>query len=125
MTPSASAPPIIASYTRLDGTVVQGPSVHDMVKRRPIRRSTRNCPDKLDVTVAKMEAIKARALAGEAYDQQIAEGNAEGNATVQAAIDALVDQTKSIERAVGALKLEHHRLRGFRQPRRAWHKVFK
>ncbi|MGO4840180.1 peptidase, partial [Rhizobiaceae sp. 2RAB30] len=31
---------------------------------------------------------------------------AEGNATVQAAIDALVDQTKSIERAVGALKLD-------------------
>ena len=63
--------------------------------------------DKLDVTVAKMEAIKARAEAGEAYDQQIAEGNTEGNATVQAAIDALVDQTKSIERAVGALKLNN------------------
>jgi len=61
--------------------------------------------DKLDVTVARMEAIKARALAGEAYDQQIAEGNVEGNATVQAAIDALIDQTKSIERAVGSLKL--------------------
>ena len=44
-------------------------------------------------------------LAGEAYDQQIAEGNAQGNATVQAAIDALIDQTKSIERAVGSLKL--------------------
>ncbi|RUV34311.1 peptidase, partial [Mesorhizobium sp. M7A.F.Ca.MR.228.00.0.0] len=45
------------------------------------------------------------ALAGEAYDQQIAEGNVEGNATVRAAIDALIDQTKSIERAVGSLKL--------------------
>ncbi len=42
--------------------------------------------------------MKARAEGGEAYDQQIGEGNAEGNATVQAAIDALVDQTKSIER---------------------------
>ena len=60
---------------------------------------------KLDTTVAKMEAIQKRALGGEAYDQQIAEGNVEGNATVQAAIDALVDQTKSIERAVGSLKL--------------------
>ena len=45
-------------------------------------------------------------MAGEAYDQQIGEGNTEGNATVQAAIDALVDQTKSIERAVDALKLD-------------------
>jgi putative iron-regulated protein len=41
-------------------------------------------------------------MTGEAYDQQIGEGNAEGNAVVQAAIDALVDQTKSIERACSA-----------------------
>ena len=61
---------------------------------------------KLDATVARMEAIKARAEGGEAYDQQIGEGNTEGNATVQAAIDALVDQTKSIERAVSTLKLD-------------------
>ena len=53
-----------------------------------------------------MEAIKARAEAGEAYDRQIGEGNAEGNATVQAAIDAPVDRTKSIERVVSTLKLD-------------------
>ncbi|CAN7307504.1 imelysin family protein [Mesorhizobium sp. LjNodule214] len=94
----------LASYTRLDGTVVQGPSVHDMVKAAD-PAIDKELSDKLDVSVAKMETIKARALAGEAYDQQIAEGNTEGNATVQAAIDALIDQTKSIERAVGSLKL--------------------
>ncbi|QKC93327.1 imelysin family protein [Mesorhizobium sp. NZP2298] len=94
----------VASYTRLDGTVVSGPSVHDMVKAAD-PAIDKELSDKLDVTVAKMEAIKTRAEAGEAYDQQIAEGNKEGNATVQAAIDALVDQTKSIERAVGSLKL--------------------
>lgn len=94
----------LASYTRLDGTVVSGPSVHDMVKAAD-PAIDKELSDKLDVTVAKMEAIKTRAEAGEAYDQQIAEGNKEGNATVQAAIDALVDQTKSIERAVGSLKL--------------------
>ena len=92
------------SYTRLDGTVVEGPSVSDMVKEAD-PAIDKELADKLDVTVAKMEAIKARALGGEAYDQQIGEGNTEGNATVQAAIDALVDQTKSIERAVGTLKL--------------------
>ncbi|MBZ9697978.1 imelysin family protein [Mesorhizobium sp. ESP6-5] len=95
-----------ASYTRLDGTVVSGPSVHDMVKAAD-PAIDKELSDKLDVSVAKMEAIKARALAGEAYDQQIAEGNTAGNATVQAAIDALIDQTKSIERAVGALKLNN------------------
>jgi putative iron-regulated protein len=93
-----------ASYTRLDGTVVSGPSVSDMVKADD-PAIDKELSDKLDVSVARMEAIKARALAGEAYDQQIAEGNTEGNATVQAAIDALIDQTKSIERAVGSLKL--------------------
>ena len=72
---------------------------------------------KLDATVAEMEAIQARADGGEAYDQQIGEGNAEGNAAVQAAIDALVDQTKSIERAVAALEARRHRLRRLRQPR--------
>jgi putative iron-regulated protein len=94
----------LANYTRPDGTVISGPSVHDMVKAVD-PAIDKELSDKLDVTVAKMEAIKARAEAGEAYDQQIAEGNTEGNATVQAAIDALVDQTKSIERAVGSLKL--------------------
>jgi len=94
-----------ASYTRLDGSVVSGPSISDMVKAvDPVL--DKELSGKLDVTVAKMEAIKARALAGEAYDQQIAEGNTEGNATVQAAIDGLVDQTKSIERVVSALKLD-------------------
>ena len=93
-----------ASYKRRDGSVVSGPSVSDMVKAAD-PAIDKELSDKLDTTVAKMEAIKARALSGEAYDQQIAEGNAQGNATVQAAIDALIDQTKSIERAVGSLKL--------------------
>jgi len=94
-----------ASYTRLDGSVVSGPSVSDMVKAVDPALD-KEMSGKLDATVSKMEAIKARAEAGEAYDQQIAEGNAEGNATVQAAIDGLVDQTKSIERVVAALKLD-------------------
>jgi putative iron-regulated protein len=95
----------LASYTRVDGSVVSGPSVSDMVKAVDPALD-KELSGKLDVTVSKMEAIRARALAGEAYDQQIAEGNTEGNATVQAAIDGLVDQTKSIERVVSALKLD-------------------
>lgn len=94
-----------ADYKRLDGSEVKGPSVSDMVKAVDPALD-KELSDKLDTTVAKMEAIKARVDAGEAYDQQIAEGNKDGNATVQAAIDALVDQTKSIERVVSALKLD-------------------
>ncbi|MDQ2635055.1 MAG: peptidase [Pseudomonadota bacterium] len=93
------------SYTRVDGSKVEGPSVSDLVKEADAAVDT-ELSDKLDVTVTAMEAIQARAVGGEAYDQQIGEGNEEGNATVQAAIDGLVDQTKSIERAVAALKLD-------------------
>jgi putative iron-regulated protein len=93
------------SYKRIDGSTVEGPSVSDMVKEADAALDT-ELSGKLDTTVTKMEAIQARAVGGEAYDQQIGEGNVEGNATVQAAIDALVDQTKSIERAVGVLKLD-------------------
>ncbi|MCX7305613.1 MAG: peptidase [Hyphomicrobiales bacterium] len=93
------------SYTRIDGSKVEGPAVADLVKAADPATDA-ELSGKLDATVAAMEAIEARALAGEAYDQQIGEGNAAGNAAVQAAIDALVDQTKSIERAVSALNLD-------------------
>ena len=93
------------SYTRVDGSKVEGPSVSDLVKEADASIDT-ELSGKLDVTVKAMEAIQARAVGGEVYDQQIGEGNAEGNATVQAAIDELVDQTKSIERAAATLKLD-------------------
>ena len=95
----------LGRYKRIDGSVVEGPSVASLVKEADPAIDA-ELSAKLDTTVAKMEAIQKRAEGGEAYDQQIGEGNAEGNATVQAAIDALVDQTKSIERAVGVLKLD-------------------
>ena len=93
------------SYTRVDGSKVEGPSVGDLVKAADPAVDT-ELSARLDATVAAMEAVARRAEGGEAYDQQIGEGNAEGNAAVQAAIDALVDQTKSIERAVAVLKLD-------------------
>ena len=93
------------AYQRIDGSVVEGPAVSSLVKEADAALDT-EISGKLDATVARMEAVQARADGGEAYDQQIGEGNAEGNATVQTAIDALVDQTKSIERAVAALKLD-------------------
>jgi putative iron-regulated protein len=93
------------SYTRVDGSKVEGPSISALVKEADPAVDA-ELVGKLNTTVGKMEAIEARAEGGEAYDQQIGEGNADGNATVQAAIDALVDQTKSIERAVAALKLD-------------------
>ena len=93
------------SYTRIDGSKVEGPSVSDLVKAADTAVDV-ELSAKIDAAVAAFEAIAKRAEGGEAYDQQIGEGNAEGNAAIQAGVDALVDQTKSIERAVGALKLD-------------------
>jgi putative iron-regulated protein len=95
----------LGTYTRIDGSVVEGASVQALVKSADPAIDA-ELSAKLAATVAAMEAMQARAVAGEAYDQQIGEGNAEGNAAVQAAIDSLVDQTKSIERAVTVLKLD-------------------
>lgn len=93
-------------YERIDGSVVSGPSIADLIAEEDPELKT-ELAGKLQKTRAAMEKLRARAEAGEAYDQMIGEGNPEGNAIVQAAIDGLIDQTRSIERAVAALGLSH------------------
>ena len=91
-------------YSRVDGSVVQGPSISQLVAAAD-KDVDAELTTKLDETMAAMTAMKKRGETTEAYDQMIGEGNTEGNATVQAAIDGLVAQTKPIERAVAALGL--------------------
>ena len=94
----------LGAYRRIDGTVVKGPSLSDLVAAAApdVDSALRG---QLDATIAAMESIVKSAEGGEAYDQMIAEGNDAGNARVQAAIDALTAQTGGIERAVAALRL--------------------
>ncbi len=94
----------LGRYRRTDGRIVAGPSMSDLVHAADPALDA-EVKAKLDATVAAMSVMRARAETIEAYDQMIGEGNDVGNAVVQAAIDALVDQTRSIERAVAALKL--------------------
>ena len=93
-----------AHYRRIDGSVVSGPSVSELVAAADPALDA-EIRGKLDATVTAMAAMRARGESVEAYDQMIGEGNAEGNAVVQAAIDGLIDQTRSIERAVAVLGL--------------------
>ena len=93
------------AYKRVDGSTIKGPSLSDLVAAAD-PAVDKELAGKLDATVAAMETLAKRAEGGEAYDQMIGEGNEEGNAVVQASIDSLVDQTRSIERAVAALKLD-------------------
>ncbi len=94
----------IGAYKRIDGSVVSGPSIGDLVAEADAAVHA-DLSAKIEETLVAMAAMKARAEGLEAYDQMIGEGNAEGNAVVQAAIDGLVAQTRPIERAVAALGL--------------------
>ena len=94
----------LGTYERIDGSVVQGPSVSDLVAAVSTETDAA-LRERLDATMAAMGEIVSAAEGGEAYDQQIGEGNPAGNARVQAAIDALTSQTSAIEDAVAALNL--------------------
>jgi putative iron-regulated protein len=91
-------------YKRFDGSVVEGPSIADLVAEVDADLHA-DLAAKLNETVTAMAVMKARAESIEAYDQMIGAGNDAGNAVVQAAIDSLIAQTRPIERAVAALGL--------------------
>jgi len=98
-------------YTRLDGSIVEGPSLAELVTETDAALGAEML-EKLDATFQAASALKARGETVEAYDQMIAEGNAEGNAVVQALVDGLVDHTRSIERVVAALGLDNVTIEG-------------
>ena len=91
-------------YERIDGSVVEGPSLADLVREDDPALAD-EMEAKLDATLAAASKLKSRAETVEAYDQMIGEGNEEGNAVVQGLIDGLVDQTRSLERVIAALDL--------------------
>ena len=101
----------LGTYKRVDGKVIKGASVSDLVKAKSaeIDKALR---DKLDATLTAFTKLKQRAETAEAYDQMIGEQNDEGNAVVQAGIDALLEQTKAIERAVATLDLQAIKFEG-------------
>ena len=94
----------LGEYRRIDGRMVAGPSVSDLVAAASAHVDA-DLRRQLDATMAAMDEIVKAARAGEAYDQMIGDGNPAGNARVQAAIDALTAQTRGIEGAVAALQL--------------------
>jgi putative iron-regulated protein len=98
-------------YTRLDGTKIQGASLHDLVSEKNPALD-KEMMGKLNHTLDAMHVMVKRGETIEKYDQMIAEGNKEGNAVVKAAIDGLVDQTKTVQRVVTALDLGKIELEG-------------
>jgi putative iron-regulated protein len=101
----------LARYKRSDGSVVEGPSVSDLVKAKSPETDA-GVQAAIDNSLAKMTALVERAKTVEAYDQMIGLENPEGNAVVQAAIDALIAQAKELERAIAALELKDIKFEG-------------
>jgi putative iron-regulated protein len=92
-------------YVRIDGSVVEGPSLSSLVAAAD-QKVDADIRTHMATTLAALGSVKATAEAGTHYDQLLAPGNDAGAALLNTAIDALVQQTRSIERAVTALKLE-------------------
>ncbi|MWD29737.1 peptidase [Aquicoccus sp. SCR17] len=92
-------------YVRVDGSVVSGPSLSDLVAAADPQVDA-ELSAALDHTMAEVGQIKTAAEAGFSYDMMLARGNEAGEALIMDAVDSLVAQTKSIERAVGVLGVE-------------------
>lgn len=93
------------SYKRVDGSMVEGPSVQDLLAAKNAKLEASLTKD-ISASVAAGALMVKRAETVEAYDQMIGEGNKEGNAVIQNVVDTLVQQTKSLEKAVATLGLK-------------------
>jgi putative iron-regulated protein len=94
----------LGRYTRVDGTLVEGHSLSDLVAAADPAVDTQ-LKAELDASVAALGAVKSAAEGGLAYDQMIAAGDVKGEELIMGAVNALVTQTASVDRAVTALGL--------------------
>jgi len=98
-------------YTRVDGSLVTGPSLSDLVKEKSPEADAQLISE-LNATEAAMQAMVDEAEKGNTFDVLIGSGNTEGNAVVQKVVDSLTTQTKSIEKAISTLGLDNIELEG-------------
>ncbi|SLN32093.1 Imelysin [Roseivivax jejudonensis] len=95
----------VGEYVRVDGTVVSGASLSDLVAAADSEVDA-ELRDRLDATMTELGQIKTAAEAGFSYDMMLARGSDAGEALIMSAVDALVNQTRAIERAVTALGVD-------------------
>ncbi|WP_458790448.1 imelysin family protein [Yoonia sp. MH D7] len=101
----------LGSYTRIDGSVVSGASLQDLIAQTDADVAAQLAAD-IAVSVADLDAIVTAAENGMAYDMMLARDNAQGEALILGAVDSLVVQTRAIERAVTVLNLGEIALEG-------------
>ncbi|MCK8482544.1 peptidase [Aliiroseovarius sp. S2029] len=91
-------------YVRVDGSVIEGPSLYDLVKEKD-ETLANNLLGDMDRTMIALGDIRTAAEAGTSYDQMLGAGHP-GGALVENAIEHLVAQTRNIERAVALVGAE-------------------
>jgi putative iron-regulated protein len=92
----------LGSYTRIDGSIVEGPSLSNLVAATDAELDV-EMQMKLSAAVMALGRIKTAAEAGFTYDMMLERGNATGEALIMGGVNGLIDQTRSIERVVAAL----------------------
>ncbi|MEM9433058.1 MAG: imelysin family protein [Pseudomonadota bacterium] len=92
----------LGSYTRIDGSIVEGPSLSDLVAATDASLDT-EMQSKLSAAVLALGRIKTAAEAGFSYDMMLERGNEAGEGLIMGGVNGLIDQTRSIERVVAAL----------------------
>ncbi|MEM7121529.1 MAG: imelysin family protein [Pseudomonadota bacterium] len=91
-------------YTRVDGSVVSGPSLADLVGATdPAANDAMHAA--MNATNAAMLEMVKTAESGNTYDQMLGEGNDAGNMLVDNVVSALTAQTQAIENVVASLDL--------------------
>ena len=85
-------------YTRLDGTVVSGDSLADLVRAKDSRVA-----DEMDARLARTR--EALAAVQSPFDREILPDNAEGQARINSAIEALRAQSLSMTRAARSIEI--------------------
>lgn len=101
----------LGQYVRIDGTLVSGPSLSDLVIAADAGLDA-EMRTRLHETMMALGRIKTAAEAGFAYDQMLERGNDGGEALIMGGVNGLIAQTRSIERVVTTLGLDGIALEG-------------
>ncbi|MGY5452340.1 imelysin family protein [Agarivorans sp. MS3-6] len=94
-------------FKRLNGSMLNGPSLHDLVKQKDPAIAKSN---KMMFELSMAETAKLVASAeqnGVYFDQLIAANNSDGHALINGTILALVEQTRAIEASAKVLGIEN------------------
>ncbi len=95
------------SYSRVDGSTLTGPSIHDLVAAKD-SSAAKDILAQFEASRAEVGKLVTSAEKNNVhFDQLIAADNTEGNALVNKAITGLVAQTASIERAAGIIGIDN------------------